>query len=221
MPGPHWHAQSRYQTLTQTINNLAALRAEVDTDEELAAAMPKEARRYVVTPDPSDIRADMWHRVTQAGNQLWDDMYSKQAQKLRHILAHSHPDLGLYIIQNEYGPLFAPPPAYHEGMAEPAWEINRLRMSLVAIASLHAQGGVAPQVTSHIYGLLRARDRMAHVQGPEAQGLDFLTTEVGAQWVIEIINEVRALLFLCPRFAGWSMARRTPTESQARRGCSG
>jgi len=186
----HWYTQSRYYELTQTINNLAALRAEVDADEELSAAMPTAARRYVVMPDASDIRPEMWERVTQAGNLLWDDIYAKQSHKLRHILAHSHPDLGFYIIQNEYGPLFAPPPAYHDGMAEPAWEIHRLRMSLVAIASLHAQGGVAPQVTSHIYGLLRAKDHIAHVQGLERQGLDFLTTEAGAQWVVELVNEV-------------------------------
>jgi len=160
----------------------------------------------------------MWERVTQAGNELWDDIYAKKSQKLRGILAHSHPDLGLYIIQNEYGPLFAPPPAYHDNMTEPAWEINRLRMSLVAIASLHAQGGVAPQVTSHIYGLLRARDHIAHVQGSERQGLDFLTTEVGAQWAIELINEVRAVI--SHRFAVSSMAQKTPTASRCRRGYS-
>lgn len=159
----------------------------------------------------------MWERVTQAGYGLWDDVYGKKSEKLRQVLTHSHPDLGLYIIQQEYGPLFSPPPAYHDGMTMPPWEVHRLRTSLVAISALHAQGGVAPQVTSHIYGLLRAQKAMAHVQGPERRGLDFLMTMDGAQWVIETVNEVRrciAYVQICRVVDGSEDAEREPAPAR-------
>ncbi|KAL4402173.1 hypothetical protein ACI68E_001825 [Malassezia pachydermatis] len=165
----------------KTINNLAALRAMVDADEALAEAMPTEARR--------DIQPQQWAKVVQAGSDLFDDIYAKQSQKLRGVMAHSHPDLTPYILQCEYGPLFAPPPMFL-GTSEPSWEVNRLRMSLVAIASLHAQGGVAPQVVSHIYGLLRARPSIEQIEGPSQRGLEFLTSEAGAEWAIRMINEI-------------------------------
>lgn len=109
------------------------------------------------------------------------------------MLSHSHPDLGVYILQNEYGPLFAPPTMYKQ-IEEPAWEVNRVRVSLMNMAALHAQGGVAPQVTSHTFGLLRSGPSFAHVQGPERAGLDFLATLEGATWVIETVNDVAAVV---------------------------
>lgn len=160
----------------KAINNLAALRASVDADADLAAHMPTEPRRA--------LSHEQLQRCFQAGSDLFDDIYAKQSQKLRGVLAHNHPDLGEYIVHYEYGPLFAPASQYHAA-PEPTWEVNRVRMSLVAVASLHAQGGVAPQVVSHVYGLLRARP---HIQADA--GLDFLTSEAGAIWAIETINDI-------------------------------
>lgn len=98
----------------------------------------------------------------------------------------------MYIVGYEYGPLFVPPPLYHgqdAGSFAP-WEVNRIRVSLTSIAALHAQGGVGPQVTSHIFGLLRARPSFAHLPADERRGLEFLASEDGAEWVLRTINEV-------------------------------
>lgn len=178
----------------KAINNLAALRASVDADAELVQHLPNEPRR--------DLSADKLTRCFDAGSDLWNQIYSKQADKLREVLAHSHPDLGLYIVNYEYGPLFAPASQYH-GVSEPVWEVGRIRMSLVAVASLHAQGGVAPQVISHVYGLLRARPTAEHASPADRPGLTFLTSEEGAEWVLETINE------LCRVVDGAENAERT------------
>ncbi|KAI3624542.1 hypothetical protein CBS14141_002970 [Malassezia furfur] len=169
----------------KAINNLAALRAMVDEDAECAAAMPNEPRR--------DISPAEWDHVKNVGFMVWEDIYREKEKRLRDVLAHSHPDLGIYILQNEYGPLFAPPTMYKQ-IEEPTWEVNRVRVSLMNMAALHAQGGVAPQVTSHTFGLLRSGPSFAHVQGPERAGLDFLTTLEGATWVIETVNDVAAVI---------------------------
>lgn len=127
--------------------------------------------------------------MREVGSNLFQDIYRDKTQKLLQVLAHSHPDLGLYIVQNEYGPLFAPPSMYRPRQ-EPSWEVNRIRVSLMNIAALHAQGGVGPQVTSHIYGLLRSKPSFEHIHGQERAGLDFLASTEGATWVLETVNRV-------------------------------
>lgn len=133
-----------------------------------------------------------WDHAREVGSNLFDDIYRDQSARLRDILAHSHPDQAYFIVQHVYGPLFAPPSAYDGTPPDeaPAWEVNRLRVSLTTIAALHAQGGVGPQVTSHIYGLLRSPSSFAHVQGPERAGLDFLASTQGAEWLLRTINHV-------------------------------
>ena len=79
----------------RAINNLAALRASVDADADLAAHMPTESRR---TLSPEQLQQSF-----RAGSELFDDIYAKQSPKLRGVLAHHHPDLGEYIVHYEYG----------------------------------------------------------------------------------------------------------------------
>lgn len=133
---------------------------------------------------------EQYEKARAAGRVLWDSIYQPKSKRLEEVLARSHPDLGHFILQQEYGPLFAPPSSYlSEHSPAPVWEIGRVRTSLVAIAALRAQGGVGPQVTSHVWGLLKARG--ATESGSSTAGLDFLTTQQGAQWTIEIVDEVR------------------------------
>lgn len=195
------------------INNLAALRGAVDEDKELASALPKEPRRYVDSPLlPAQVRflslttlfffvlfffanshltPEMLGDVHRAANELWDDIYNPHSAKLLQILGRSHPDLPVFIVEGEYGPLFSNPPfSPTEGTEEPIWSVNRLRTSLVAVSSLRAQGGVAPQVTSHIWGLLKAVDSIRPGEVDE-QGKRWLTTQEGAAWVIRIVDGVR------------------------------
>ncbi|PWN96787.1 hypothetical protein FA09DRAFT_309850, partial [Tilletiopsis washingtonensis] len=164
-------------TSAQVINNLAALRAAVDEDAELAEALPTAPRRKVTS--------DSLPRVQAAAEALWDDIYTPHSAKLVKILGKSHPDLPVFIIDGEYGPLFSPPASFAAAPEqEPAWEVGRLRTSLVAVAALRAQGGVGPQVTSHIWGLLKAAPA-AHGAGQQ-----WLCTEEGALWVVRTVDKI-------------------------------
>lgn len=131
--------------------------------------------------------------MCKVGNSLYEDIYQEKSQRLREVLTHSHPDLGVYILQSEYGPLFAPPPMY-KNTEMPSWDVNRVRVSLMNMSALHAQGGVAPQVTSHTFGLLRSGPSFAHVQGKERAGLDFLASIEGATWVIQTVNDITSVV---------------------------
>jgi hypothetical protein len=52
--------------------------------------------------------------------------------------------------------------------------------SIIAITCLRAQTGVGPQVTSHVFGLLKA-DK----EDEDIQGSAWLVGEEGAKWVLE------------------------------------
>lgn len=165
------------------INNLAALRAAVDEDAELASALPKQPRR--------NFDADEYEQAKDGGYTLFDDIYQPLSKKLENLLGQIHPDLGFFILQQEYGPLLAPPSAYLAQYAPaPAWEVGRVRTSLAAVSALRAQGGVNPQATSHVWGLLKARGAVDR-KGSNVKGLDFLTTEEGALWTLQMVDEVR------------------------------
>lgn len=187
--------------IPKVINQLAALRAAVDDDGELKSALPTEPRRFVisavlhfpcscVTCSYRKITSDELKPVQEAAYALWDDIYTPVSDKLVSILGQSHPDLPVFIIDSEYGPLFAPPHTFATKDAlrtEPSWEVNRLRTSLVAIAGLRAQGGVGPQVTSHVWGLMKARNSISD-NDQNKNGLQWLTSEEGALWAIRAID---------------------------------
>lgn len=141
------------------------------------------------------IKSDRIDLVHKAAYDLWDDIYTPHSQKLLKILGTSHPDLPVFIVESEYGPLFSSPasfalPSDSESLKiEPTWDVNRLRTSLVAISALRAQGGVGPQVTSHIWGLLKAKDSIK-AEDVSKKGLEWLTTEEGALWVVRTVDGV-------------------------------
>lgn len=168
--------------IPKVINQLAALRSAVDEDAQLKHALPTEPRRKIT---PKDTEA-----VQRAAYALWDDIYTPVSDRLITILGHSHPDLPVFIIDGEYGPLFSLPSSFSSDPAvqhEPPWEVNRLRTSLVAIACLRAQGGVGPQVTSHVWGLLKAA-KSIRSDDEHRQGLQWLASEEGALWAVRMID---------------------------------
>ncbi|KAK0545573.1 hypothetical protein OC846_004894 [Tilletia horrida] len=172
--------------IPKVINNLAALRAAVEeSDSELAAALPTEPRRHLVPDQLQDCH--------KSANDLWDDIYAPHSAKLVKILARSHPDLPVFIIEGEYGPLFAPPHTYTPKATAPVWDVDRLRTSLVAISALRAQGGVGPQVTSHIWGLLKAAKSIQAGEEGE-KGRRWLTTEEGSEWVVRTVDKICELV---------------------------
>jgi hypothetical protein len=83
-----------------------------------------------------------------------------------------------FIIQC-YGSVLSPLP----GAEEQQGNLSRALGSVVAIACLRTEGRVGPQLTSHVYGLLKARG---------AQGLSeedrWLASDEGAEWVIRTVD---------------------------------
>lgn len=167
--------------IPKVINNLAALRAAVEADPDIVSRLDTRPRRSI---SPASLP-----RVHQAAYALWNNIYTPHSDKLLRILATSHPDLPVFIVEGEYGPLFAPPASYTPGTQQPVWEVNRLRTSLVAIAALRAQGGVGPQVTSHVWGLLKAAESI-HPDDPHSAGLKWLATEDGALWAVRTVDQL-------------------------------
>lgn len=62
-----------------------------------------------------------------------------------------------------------------------------MRTSLVAIAGLRAQGGVGPQVTSHIWGLLKSKKSISP-NDKNKKGLEWLASEEGAEWSVRLVD---------------------------------
>ncbi|EST07823.1 hypothetical protein PSEUBRA_002939 [Kalmanozyma brasiliensis GHG001] len=173
--------------IPKVINNLAALRKAVEADADLVKSLPTQPRRQ--------IKGERLESVHKAAYALWDDIYTPHSEKLLKILGTSHPDLPVFIVESEYGPLFSSPASFalssdpEEMKKEPEWDVNRLRTSLVAISALRAQGGVGPQVTSHVWGLMKAKDSIKPDDASK-RGLEWLTTEEGALWVVRTVDGI-------------------------------
>ena len=67
--------------------------------------------------------------------------------------------------------------------------LSRVMTSVVGSACLRAEGGVGPQLTSHVFGLLKGR--AAQGQGYEMNGEDrWLATDEGTEWVINTVDSI-------------------------------
>jgi hypothetical protein len=82
-----------------------------------------------------------------------------------------------FIIQS-YGSVLSPLPG-----ADEQGNLSRALGSVVGIACLRTEGRVGPQLTSHVFGLLKART---------AEGLSeedrWLASDEGTEWVIRTID---------------------------------
>jgi len=82
-----------------------------------------------------------------------------------------------FIIQS-YGKVLSPLPG-----ADEQGNLSRALGSVVAIACLRTEGRVGPQLTSHVFGLLKART--AQNLGEEDR---WLASDEGTEWVIRTID---------------------------------
>ena len=85
-----------------------------------------------------------------------------------------------FIIQ-AYGTVLSPLPG---GDAEQG-DLSRALGSVVGTACLRAEGGVGPQLVSHVFGLLKAR----HVQGLSAEDY-WLASDEGTEWVVRTVDAI-------------------------------
>ncbi|KAG9194501.1 alpha-1,3-mannosyltransferase [Alternaria panax] len=166
-----------FNGIPRTINMLNAFRA--DLPSSIAASLNTKPTRF---PDPSNIQ-----HINKRGRALWDAIYRPLETKLEHKLGDAHPDLPVFIINNEYGGLFTDPPR-KEGAT-----VGRITTSLIAITCLRAQQGVGPQVLSHVFGLRKAWEDGTWRQEPEAgeeEGIRWLVSDQGCTWVLEKVDEL-------------------------------
>ncbi|CAI9634310.1 hypothetical protein GT037_011126 [Alternaria burnsii] len=166
-----------FNGIPRTINMLNAFRAELPSS--VASSLNTKPTRF---PDPSNIE-----HINKRGRALWDAIYRPLETKLEHKLGDAHPDLPVFIINNEYGGLFTDPPR-REGAT-----VGRITTSLIAITCLRAQQGVGPQVLSHVFGLRKAWEDGTWKQEPEAgqeEGIKWLVSDEGCTWILEKVDEL-------------------------------
>ena len=63
--------------------------------------------------------------------------------------------------------------------------LSRALGSVVGIATLRAEGGVGPQLISHTFGLLKARNTENQTEEDR-----WLSSDEGTEWVIRTVDEV-------------------------------
>jgi hypothetical protein len=95
-----------------------------------------------------------------------------------------------FIIQS-YGSVLAPLPGKLKTSSDASClddpdqgNISRALGSVAGIASLRAEGRVGPQLTSHVFGLLKAR--YVEHQNDEDK---WLSSDEGTEWIIRTVDE--------------------------------
>ncbi|KZT12987.1 uncharacterized protein LAESUDRAFT_733537 [Laetiporus sulphureus 93-53] len=131
----------------------------------------KGLRKEIATPE--NVEA-----IKARGQALWDSIYEPHAVKLYNKLGGYHPDFIAFIIQ-AYGAVLSPLPG---GDSEQG-NLSRALGSVVGTACLRAEGGVGPQLVSHVFGLLKARN----VVGLSEEDY-WLATDEGTEWVIRTVD---------------------------------
>ncbi|KAG8719394.1 hypothetical protein FRC08_002937 [Ceratobasidium sp. 394] len=151
----------------KTINGLAGLHQALEDDvkEALPTANPRNQNSATTNQDN--------------GLRLFKSVYDPHTEKLLAKLKSYHPDFAGWIVEHEYGALLSNAPGHEH--------LSRTLTSAVAVASLRASGGVGPQLVSHVYGLLKAR---GFDSATETEDDDWLASEDGARWVIEVADAI-------------------------------
>lgn len=90
-------------------------------------------------------------------------------------------------ITTSYGVVFSPwfkgDPGYGPG------NLSRTVGSIVGVACLRTETGVGPQLTSHVFGLLKSN--VDEYEGEKVtEGDRWLASDEGVEWVIESIDQI-------------------------------
>ncbi|OBZ76428.1 Dol-P-Man:Man(5)GlcNAc(2)-PP-Dol alpha-1,3-mannosyltransferase [Grifola frondosa] len=174
----------------RTILSLAGLHEALETD--VTKGLRKESKR-TATPENVD-------EITARGRALWASIYEPHAEKLHNKLGSYHPDFiaacaraihslgfargsGAWISSpfTTYGSVLAPLPG---GESEQG-NLSRALGSVVGSACLRAEGGVGPQLVSHVFGLLKAR-----YERDLSEEDRWLSSDEGTEWVIRTVDSI-------------------------------
>ncbi|KAG7097151.1 hypothetical protein E1B28_004529 [Marasmius oreades] len=165
----------------RVILSLAALNEALDDD--VRTALRKQSRR-ISTPDNIE-------STLARGQALWESIYTPHAQKLHDKLGSYHPDFISFIIES-YGAVLSPLPGKEKAFADASstddldqGNLSRALGSVVGIACLRAEERVAPQLTSHVFGLLKAR----YTENQSEEDA-WLASDEGTEWVVRTVDVV-------------------------------
>ncbi|KAJ6629168.1 hypothetical protein B0H10DRAFT_1777157 [Mycena sp. CBHHK59/15] len=165
----------------RVIHSFAAFNEALHVD--VRTALRTKSRREAT---PENIAS-----TVERGKALWRSIYAPHAEKLHDKLGSYHPDFISFIIQS-YGAVLSPMPgglrAFSDtsSIADPdQGNLSRALGSVVGIACLRAEERVGPQLTSHVFGLLKAR----YVEGQSKEDA-WLSTDEGTEWVIRTVDDI-------------------------------
>ncbi|KAK7061593.1 hypothetical protein R3P38DRAFT_2830344 [Favolaschia claudopus] len=165
----------------RVILSFAAFNEALDPD--VRTALRSQSRR--------DATSENIASTVERGKALWRSIYTPHAEKLHDKLGSYHPDFISFIIQS-YGAVLSPMPgetksfADASGAADPdQGNISRVMGSVVGTACLRAEGRVGPQLTSHVFGLLKARV----IEGQSEEDT-WLASDEGTEWVIRTVDDI-------------------------------
>ncbi|WVQ96925.1 hypothetical protein IAU59_004033 [Kwoniella sp. CBS 9459] len=171
-----------FSGIPRTINSLVALRAHLPAD--VTAGLGTDQTRRPTAENIEDTLA--------RGKGLWDAIYEPHSAKLLSKLSYAHPDLPEHILASHYSLLLSDP----FGTSPPGgYKIGRVLTSVVAMACLRAQQGVAPQLTSHVFGLKKSLLEGGGAEGESGlQGQEWLTSDEGVQWILESTDDISGVV---------------------------
>ncbi|KAJ7179298.1 hypothetical protein C8R46DRAFT_1073293 [Mycena filopes] len=165
----------------RVILSFAAFNEALDPD--VKTALRSKSRR--------DATSENIEATVERGKALWRSIYTPHAEKLHDKLGSYHPDFIAFIIQS-YGAVLSPMPgglksfSDSSSVADPdQGNLSRAMGSVVGIACLRAEERVVPQLTSHVFGLLKARD----YEGNSEEDA-WLATDEGTEWVIRTVDDI-------------------------------
>lgn len=165
-----------FNGIPRTINCLNAFKTNLPD-----AVSSQLSRTPTRAPSPDNING-----IRDRGRALWDSIYRPYESKLYDKLADSHPDLPVHILNSNYGALLSDPPGRQTGA-----NAGRVLTSIVAVACLRAQGGVGPQVTSHIFGLRKAFEDGTWVNDVESEAAArWLASDEGNTWILTCVDDI-------------------------------
>ncbi|KAF7433222.1 hypothetical protein PC9H_005172 [Pleurotus ostreatus] len=157
----------------------------------LSEALDDDVRNSLRTQSIRTATPENVDATVRRGKALWDNIYAPHADKLHAKLGSYHPDFISFIIQS-YGSILAPFPGKTKAYKDTSdvddpdqGNLSRAQGSVVGVACLRAEGGVGPQLTSHVFGLLKARN----VDGLNREDL-WLASDEGTEWVVRTVDEI-------------------------------
>ncbi|TCD71304.1 hypothetical protein EIP91_011075 [Steccherinum ochraceum] len=156
----------------RTILSLAGLNEALEDDVKAGLRKNPSVKR-VPTVETVD-------EILTRGKTLWHSIYTPHDEKLYNKLGSYHPDFIEFIIQ-AYGAVLSPLPG---GTSEQG-NLSRAMGSVVGTACLRAETQVGPQLISHVFGLLKARD-VEHLSEEDY----WLSTDEGTEWVIRTVDKI-------------------------------